>query len=112
MGLTGPRLAILFGLAMAFNLGAQKTTKPPKTMNVQGRVQMLDKSSSAITVVTGSATRKVVYAADTKFMYGHSNKNKPGTADEVKEGFYISCSGVYNEKTQLAAKECVYREQK
>jgi len=111
--LTGLCLGILFGLVLAFNLGAQsKTPKPPKTMNVQGRVQMLDKNTSAITVVTGTAPRKVVYTADTKFMMGHSNNNQPGKVEDVKEGYYISCSGVYNVKTQLEAKQCVYRETK
>ena len=115
MGLTGLRLGILLGLVMAFNSGAQTKTpkppKPPKTMNVQGRVQMLDKSGSAITVVAGSVTRKVVYTADTQFMYGHSNNNKPGAADQVKEGNYVSCTGTID-KTNLMARECVYRESK
>ena len=101
----GPCLGILFGLVLAFNLGAQSKTakppKPPKVMNVQGRVQMIDKSTSAITVAKGNIKRVVVVSGDTKYMYGHSKNNKPGTMDAVKEGFYISCSGVYNDKTQL-----------
>ena len=115
-GLTGPCFGILFSLVLAFNLGAQdkapkKAAKAAKTMNVQGKVQMLDKNTSAITVnAKGNIKRNVVYSGDTKFMYGHSKDNKPGAADQVKEGYYISCSGVYNAKTQLEAKECVYRE--
>ena len=110
--LTGPCLGILFGLVLAFNLGAQdKAKKAPKTMNVQGKVQMLDKNTSAITVnAKGNIKRNVVYSGDTKFLYGHSKDNKPGSADQVKDGYYISCSGTYNAKTQLEAKECVYRE--
>ena len=49
-GLTGPFFGILFGLVLAFNLGAQskaKAPKAPKTMNVQGKVQMIDKGTSA-----------------------------------------------------------------
>jgi len=109
-GLTGPCFGILFGLVLVFNLGAQSKAKPPKIMNVQGRVQMIDKSTSAITVAKGDVNRIVVYSGDTKFLYGHSNDNKPGTMDQVKEGFYISCSGPYNAKTQLVAQTCVYRE--
>ncbi len=110
-GLTGPCFGILFGLVLVFSVGAQpKKEKAPKIMNVQGRVQMLDKATSAITVAKGNLNRKVVFSGDTKFMYGHSKNNKPGAADQVKEGYYISCSGTYNDKTQLVAKECVYRE--
>ncbi len=114
-GLTGPCLGILFGLVLAFNLGAQdkapKAAKAPKTMNVQGKVQMQDKATSAITVnAKGNIKRQVVYSGDTKFLYGHSKDNKPGSVDQVKDGYYISCSGTYNAKTQLEAKECVYRE--
>ena len=112
-GLTGPFFGILFGLVLAFNLGAQSKTKPPKapkTMNVQGKVQMMDKNTSAITVAKGNIKRQVVYSGDTKFLYGHSKSNKPGSVDQVKDGYYISCAGTFNAKTQLEAKECVYRE--
>ncbi|SPE30956.1 exported hypothetical protein [Candidatus Sulfopaludibacter sp. SbA6] len=110
-GLTGPCIGILFGLVLAFNLGAQnKAPKPPKIMNVQGRVEMIDKGTSAITVAKGNIKRTVVYSGDTKFLYGHSKSNKPGASDQVKEGWYISCSGPFNAKTQLEAQTCVYRE--
>ncbi|MGO9261575.1 MAG: hypothetical protein ACLQU1_35515 [Bryobacteraceae bacterium] len=71
---------------------------------------MIDKSTSAITVAKGNVNRIVVYSGNTKFLYGHSNDNKPGTMDQVKEGYYISCSGPVNAKTQLEATTCVYRE--
>jgi hypothetical protein len=74
---------------------------------------MLDKDASAITVeMKGGVRRKVIYTADTKFLYGHSHDSKPGSADQVKENNYISCAGTYNDKTNLNAKECVYRETK
>jgi hypothetical protein len=104
-------IGILLGLAMAFSLGAKdKAPKAPKMMNVQGRVQMIDKNTSAITVQKGNLKKVVVYSGDTKFMYGHSKNNKPGMMDQVKEGWYISCSGPVNDKMQLMAKDCVYRE--
>jgi hypothetical protein len=106
--LMGPCFGILFGMVLAFNLGAQ--AKPPKVINIQGKVQMIDKSASAITVAKGNLKRQVVYSGDTKFLYGHSKDNKPGAVDQVKEGYYISCSGPANEKAHVAATECVYRE--
>jgi hypothetical protein len=93
--------------------GLVAADKPSKVMNVQGRVQMLDKDSSAITVeMKGGVRRKVTYTADTKFLYGHSHDNKPGSIEQVKENHYISCAGTYNDKTNLNAKECIFRETK
>jgi len=81
--------------------------------NFQGSVQSMDKSKMMITVRNGNVRRDVIYSADTKFMYGHSKDNKPGSVDAVKENFYISCGGTYDGgKPQLMAKECVYRETK
>jgi hypothetical protein len=108
-GVAGLVLGIFVGLLFAFSLVAKD--KAPKISNVQGRVQMISKDSSTITVEKGSVRRQVVYSGDTKFLYGHSNNNKPGAVDQVKEGNYISCSGTF-EKTNLMAKECVYRESK
>src|SRR6266567_1524806 len=84
-------LGIFLGLVLAFNSVAKD--KAPKISNIQGRVQMINKDSSTITIEKGSMRRQVIYSGDTKFLYGHSNNNKPGAADQVKEGNYISCSG-------------------
>jgi len=108
-------LVTLLSLVFSLPLGAQnKPAKPPKMYNVQGKVQSLDKSKMDITVTTGSQVHKdVVYNADTKFLYGHSKNNKPGSADQVKENYFISCAGTYEKgASQLTAKECVYRETK
>jgi hypothetical protein len=103
-------LAVLLTLVVVTSLVA--ADKPPKMMNVHGRVQMLDKDSSTITVeMKGGVRRKVAYSGDTKFLYGHSHDNKPSSWDQVKENHYISCSGTYD-KTTLTAKECVHRETK
>jgi hypothetical protein len=111
-GVMGLCFAVLLGFVLAFNLVAKdKAPKPPKMSNIQGRVQMIDAASSTITVEKGSTRRAVVYSADTKFMVGHSNDNKPGSADQVKTGNYISCSGTFS-GVKLMAKECVYRESK
>lgn len=111
-GVLGLSLAVILGLVLAFNvLAKDKAPKAPKTSNIQGRVQMVSKDTSTITIEKGAVRRQVVYSADTKFMAGHSKDNKPGSVDEVKQGNYISCGGTFN-GTKLDAKECVYRESK
>jgi hypothetical protein len=104
--------AIFFGFVLAFSLLAKdKAPKPPKMSNIQGRVDMISKDKSTITVTRGNVKREVVYSGDTKFLYGHSRNNKPGAADQVKDGNYISCSGTF-EGAKLMAKDCIYRESK
>ena len=104
-------LAALCGLVLTVQLSAQKAAKPPKQSNLQGSVAMMDKTKMTITIKTSCAKRDVIYSADTKFLYGHSNNNKPGSVDQVKDNYYISCSGTYEPgKVQLMATECVYRE--
>jgi len=110
----GMSFAILLGLILAFTaVAADKPAKAGKMANLQGKVQMMSKDNSTITVEQKGGLRRVVsYGGDTKFMYGHSKSSKPGSVDQVKEGNFINCSGTYNDKMQLAAKECVYRESK
>ena len=108
---SGIWLVTLLGLVLAFQLGAQKKAeKAPKMSNVQGSVQMIDKAKMTITVVNGNVKKEVIYSADTKFMVGHSNDNKPGSVADVKDSFYISCSGTFPDKSvTLKATTCVYR---
>ena len=98
-------LAAVFAMP---NLNAQDK-KQEKPITVQGTVLTVDKT--AISVRTGTATRQVMFGGETKFLYGHSNDNKPGSPDQVKEGNYISCSAM-PEQSHLMAKECVYRERR
>jgi len=115
-------IAVLVGLTMpnlAAQEKAQKAQKADKAdkgekANVQGTVQNMSKDTSTITVRTGTGqvTRQVIYDAKTKFLFGHSDNNKPGAVAQVKESNYISCVGTFNEKSQLMATECVYRETK
>ena len=113
-GLTGLSILIVLGATLTVKLGAQdKKAKAPKMMTYQGTVKMMDKAKSTIGVNVSNVQRDVMYSADTKFMYGHSKDNKPGSVDAVKEGYYISCAGTTEAgKPQLMAKECVYRETK
>ncbi len=119
-------IAVLLGLISMPNVAAQekaqKAQKADKAdkkgaaekANVQGTVQNMSKDTSTITVRTGTGqvTRQVIYDAKTKFLYGHSDNNKPGAVAQVKESNYISCVGAFNDKSQLMATECVYRESK
>jgi hypothetical protein len=120
-------IAVLLGLISMPNVAAQekaqkaqkadkadKTEKKGEKANVQGTVQNMSKDTSTITVRTGTGqvTRQVMYDAKTKFLYGHSDNNKPGAVAQVKESNYISCVGTYNDKSQLMATECVYRDSK
>jgi len=110
-------LAFLIGCALTSGVEAQdKAAKAqkqePKLSNIQGRVQMVAGDISTITVLVGSAPRRVVYNGSTKFLYGHSDNNKPGALSQVKQGNYISCAGTFDSKSQLMARECVYREEK
>jgi hypothetical protein len=110
-GTLGLSFAVLLGLILAFNIVA--ADKPAKMANLQGKVQMMNKDNSTITVEQkGGLRRQVMYSGDTKFNMGSSKSNKPGSLDQVKEGYFINCSGSYNDKTQLMAKMCVYREGK
>ena len=96
---------------------AEKAQKAQKAggekANIQGTIQNMSKDTSTIMVRVGaSVTRQVVYSPTTKFLYGHSDNNKPGALAQVKESNYISCAGTFNDKSQLMATECVYRETK
>jgi len=106
-------LAILLGLTL--NLSAQEKAKAQKAeiSNIQGTVVNLGKGNWTLTFrTTDSGTRVVVYNAQTKFQYGHSNDNKPGNVTQLKENEYVSCAGTFNNQGQLAASLCIYRESK
>src|SRR4030095_87043 len=110
-GVLGLVFGLLLGLVLAFNIVA--ADKPAKMANLQGKVQMMSKEHSTITVEQkGGLRRQVLYNGDTKFAVGSSKNNKPGAIDQVKEGNFINCSGADNDNTQLMAKTCVYREAK
>jgi hypothetical protein len=115
--LTGLSLAVLFCLLSLQNLmaqdKAQKAEKKSGQANVQGTIQTINKDKSTIMVKTDKeGIRIVTYDTKTKFLYGHSNDNKPGSIAKVSEQNFISCAGTLDAKSQLTATECVYREGK
>ena len=114
-GLAALSVVVLAGSVTLPNLTAQEKAKAEKAagQNVQGTVVDVSKDKAMITIRTGaSATRLVGYNSSTKFLYGHSNDNKPGSIGQIKESFYISCVAGFDSKKELTATECVYRETK
>jgi hypothetical protein len=102
------------GHCLGSGVNAQiKGQRDEKLTNVQGKVQSIDNKANTIVIaVDGSAPRQVVYNASTKFLQGHSNDGKPAAATQIKTGNFIACSGAFDSKAQLQAKDCVFRETK
>ena len=108
---TGLCIASLVGLGLMVQWTAEAKDDKPKMSNVQGLVQRMDKPNMTLTVTSRNITKDVVYTSATKFAYGHSKKNKPGSVDAIKDGYFLSCMGTFDAgQVKLQAKECVYRE--
>ena len=102
-------LVLLLALVLPLGLLAQEKKAGDR---ITGRVHMINKDKSEITVATrNNVQRVVVFGADTKFEYGHSKSSKASTLDQVKEGNYIMCGGKF-EGVKLVASRCIFREQK
>jgi len=116
VGVAALGLAVCLGSGVnAQDKGQKKNDaqKSEKLTNVQGKVQAIDNKANTITIaVDGSAPRQVVYNASTKFLLGHSNDGKPAAATQIKTGNFIACSGSFDSKAQLQAKDCVFRDTK
>ncbi len=111
-------LVFVLGLTLTSNVLAQgkapkddkgaKAAPQMKMSNVQGKVGRVEKD--IIVVMVGTNPKPVMFGPDTKFLFGHSNDNKPGKIADVKQGYFIACSGSMGDKAQFMAKECVYRD--
>ena len=96
---------------LALTAAGGASDKPPKLTNLQGKIHLIDKDNSTITVDTKNGSRRlIVYRPETKIRYGHSSKGKESSWEQVHETNYISCAGTYDEKMRLVASECVHRE--
>lgn len=85
----------------------------PVTVAVQGRVFLIDQSTSTIMVDTKTDGRRlVVYGANTRFEYGRSGKARESSVSQIKETDYISCSGALDDRERLIATKCLHRESK
>jgi hypothetical protein len=103
-------IVVLTGSLMIPNVAAQEKKAEKGGQNIQGTVVDISKDKSTITIRSGSATRLVAWNANTKFLYGHSRDNKPGSVEQLKANFYIDCVAGFDAKKELTARECVYRE--
>jgi len=107
-------IALSLGIALTVVAYQKAPAKPkaPKPGNVQGIVRVISKDKSEITVHTSAAVDKtIIYSAGTKFGHGSSKKNTPDSVDKLKEGYFLNCSGTYQD-VKLAATTCYFREQK
>ena len=103
-------LALVAGSALMSNTFAHATKmqKTGKTTNLEGKVGKVDKDT--ITVLVGNSPKPVMVNSDTKFLMGHTTDNKPGSVSEIKQGNYISCTVNTDDKGNLVAKQCLYRD--
>jgi len=107
--LAGLCLALLAGSGLAPKSFAQgKNKMESKNTNMEGKVGKVDKDS--ITILVGSAPKPIMINSDTKFLAGHTTDNKPGKLADIKQGNYISCTVTTDEKSNLIAKQCLYRD--
>ncbi len=100
-------VAVAVSLIFAASTSAQEKKKDDTT-RMSGRVQMISKDTSTITIRRDSQQIQIKYDADTKFTY----RNKPGSIDEVKEGRRVICLVKKGEKGSLLAARVDVREGK
>ena len=111
-------LAVVLGLMTTRDFSAQdkkaQKSEQKKQTNIQGTVSNMSKDTITVRLSDSASpvTRQVLFDSKTKFLYGHSNDNKPGDVSKVKVQNFISCEGNLNDKQQLVAEACVYRETK
>ena len=89
-------------LAAGFAIQAGAKDKAPRDARLDGRVQMINKDKSEITVRVSNSPRTIIYSGDTKW----TKRNKPGAMEDIKEGYRVICVGKMNEKAQLMASRC------
>jgi len=95
--LAGLFAVLALSLALAVPLKAQEKKSKPDRLD--GRVQMINKDTSTITLRIDQAQRFVIYDKNTQFTY----RNKPSSLDEVKDGRRVFCLGKFDDKARLIA---------
>ncbi len=101
-------LAVLLGVVLLTTLSLAMTAQEGKKEDrVSGRVHMVNKDTSTITVRVGTNNvhRLVVYDANTKF----TKDNKPGTLADVTESARVVCVGKFDDKARLMARQIEVR---
>src|ERR1700690_3858594 len=101
-------VTLLFGLVLAVSLASfvqaqdkEKKVPAPKQDRVNAVVHSVNKAGSSFIVRRGTQDMEVVYDSHTTITY----KNKPSTADEIKEERRVICLGNMNSKKQLEASQ-------
>ena len=98
-------IAVFLGIVLSLilvpraNAQEKKAATKSKEDRLSGRVQMISKDTSTITLRKGNVDRSVVYNDTTKF----TMRNKPAKLEDVKEGRRLICMGKFDEKTRLVA---------
>ena len=96
--LFGISLASLMSLGLVIQAGAQDKKKESR---IEGRVQVINKDKSEIVVQRASSSRTITYNSNTKW----TKLNKPGSMDDIKEGYRVICVGTITDK-KFVASQC------
>ena len=110
--LIGLSLGIMVAFCLAAPAAAQEKPKQPakaakaKEDRLSGRIHMINKETSTITLDAKNIKRAVLYTPQTKITF----RNKAGKMDDVKEGRRVIVLGKFNDKAQLVATRIDVRE--
>ncbi|MGA8619653.1 MAG: hypothetical protein WB660_14195 [Candidatus Sulfotelmatobacter sp.] len=93
--------AVLFMVGLVFSVSAPGFAQgTAKKARVEGRVELISKDKSTLTVREEVGKRTVYYDASTKWVSQYHGDQKMNAIDasEVKEGDYVICLGSYDKK--------------
>jgi hypothetical protein len=101
---------LLFVVVLVFSMSAPFAKGAAKKDRVEGRVVRTSKDNSTLTVRLSDeiATEKIVhYDASTKWVSQYHGEKKVNTIDasQVKDGDYVICLGLYDDKGEFHAGE-------
>jgi hypothetical protein len=105
-------LGLLLAMSLSLEAGAQEPqekkegAKKVELGRLSGRIQMINKATSTITLVRGNVRRTVIYSPETRITL----LNKPSTMDEVKEGRRVIVLGQLDAKGHMNAARIDVRE--
>ena len=101
-------ICVAFSLGLALQLTAQEKQVKGKDIQYSGRITVVSKSGSTITIQGQSGVVEIAYDSKTKF----TKRNKPGSIDDVKQGRRVICLVSTAEKGRLLATRIDVRESK
>ena len=92
-------ICVVLSLAFALQLAAQEKQVKGKDIQYSGRITVVNKSVSTITIQGKTGVMEIAYDSKTKY----TKNNKPGSSDEVKQGVRVICLVSSAEKGRLLA---------